>query len=347
MIISKTPFRISYFGGGTDYPAWFKEHGGAVLSTTIDKYCYISLRHLPPFFDFRHRIVYSKIELVNAAAEIQHPVVRAMLAERGDGPPGFEIHHNGDLPARAGLGSSSAFTVGLVNAFWALDGRMISLQQLANEAIRIEQDVLQETVGCQDQIAVAFGGFNRVDFHHDGTFAVRRVIMPPEKRLELEQSTMLFFSGFSRFASEVAKKQIENFPNRQDELGGLRYMVDEALSLLQNPRETIDRFGRLLHESWKIKRSLAREVSSTEIDAIYEAGMDAGAFGGKILGAGGGGFMMFIVPPDRRQAVRERLSKLINVNVSFETGGSRIVVYEPHDFGSSQAMPLYQMAPST
>ncbi|MBF0093589.1 MAG: kinase [Alphaproteobacteria bacterium] len=339
MIISKTPFRVSFFGGGTDYPAWFRENGGSVLAASIDKYCYISLRHLPPFFDHKHRIVYSSIELVNDPSEVKHPVVRALLSQM-DSTLGYEIHHAGDLPARSGLGSSSAFTVGLLHALQAQEGRMMSVQKLAGEAIRIEQEVLRENVGCQDQISVAHGGFNRIDFHRDGSFAVRPVILPARRRQELEQSTMLFFTGFSRFASVVAKKQIDNFPNRRTELTAMGQMVDEALSILQSPTASIDEFGRLLHESWKLKRGLAAEVSSPEIDAIYEAGMAAGASGGKLLGAGGGGFVMFIVRPDLRDAVRARLKNLIHVGIGFETGGSRIVVYEPPGLEDYEDRPL-------
>ena len=329
MIISRTPFRVSLFGGGTDYPAWFREHGGAVLGTAIDKYCYISVRYLPPFFEHRHRIVYSKVELVREVREIQHPAVRGVLGELAV-DAGLEIHHDADLPARSGLGSSSSFTVGLLNAVHAMRGRMVTKSELGREAIRIEQDVLKESVGCQDQIWAAYGGLNKIDFLPDGSFAVTPVIVPPERRRELRQSMMLFFTGFSRYASDFAKDQLDNLKRRAVQLKTMRAMVDQAVDILRDEHAPVRELGELLHESWRLKRELAESVSTGAIDAIYEAGRAAGAVGGKLLGAGGGGFILFIVEPDRREAVRERLRHLIHVAFDFDTEGSKIVLYQPN-----------------
>lgn len=328
MIISRTPFRISLFGGGTDYPTWFREHGGSVIGTTIDKYCYISVRRLPPFFEHRSRIVYSQVELVHEISEIQHPAVRGILSEMGI-KEGIEIHHDADLPARSGLGSSSSFTVGLLNALNALDSRMVTKRELGREAIRIEQEVLKENVGSQDQLWAAYGGFNRIDFHPDGTFAVAPIIMAPERRTELAQSMMLFFTGFSRFASDFAHDKIQNMGNRKSQLRTIRSMVDSAIDILLDPKTPLRELGDLLHQSWQLKRELADRVSNQQIDEIYEAGRAAGAIGGKLLGAGGGGFMVFLVEPDKREQVRERLKDLIHVNIGFDNEGSKIVLYQP------------------
>jgi len=328
MIISRTPFRVSLFGGGTDYPAWYRAHGGAVLGTTINRYCYISLRVLPPFFEHRHRIAYSKIETVKLIDEIQHPAVRAVLRELGV-KDGLEIHHDGDLPARSGLGSSSAFTVGLLNAVHALHGRMISSRQLAADAIRIEQDVLKETVGSQDQIWAAYGGTNLINFQPDGTFQVTPVIMSEERRKRLQASMVLYFTGLSRLAPEIAAKKIANFNIRERELQAMAALVPEALNILRDDRRPLQEIGRLLHDSWRLKRQLAETVSNPEIDEIYEAGRAAGAIGGKVLGAGGGGFLLFFLDPEKKPSLRERLRKLIEVSVEIGSTGSKIVVYEP------------------
>jgi D-glycero-alpha-D-manno-heptose-7-phosphate kinase len=330
MIISRTPFRISLFGGGTDYPTWFREHGGSVIGTAIDKYCYISVRRLPPFFEHKSKIVYSRVELVKDASEIEHPAVRGILTDMGLSE-GLEIHHDADLPARSGLGSSSSFTVGLLNALHALNARMVSKRDLGREAIRIEQDVLKEDVGCQDQIWAAYGGFNRIDFHPDGSFSVAPFILPPGRRAELAQSLMLFFTGFSRFASDFAGDQIKNMNSRKNQLRMIRSMVDSAADILLDPRAPLRELGELLHQSWLLKRELASSVSNSQIDDIYEAGRDAGAVGGKLLGAGGGGFMVLLVDPEKRNAVRERLRKLVHVNVGFDNDGSKIIVYQPDE----------------
>lgn len=328
MIISRTPFRISFFGGGTDYPSWFREHGGAVVGAAIDKYSYISMRHLPPFFPHKFRIVYSQIELVQQISEIKHPAVRGILSDM-DVQDGLEIHNDADLPARSGLGSSSSFTVGLLNALYALDNKMISKRELATEAIRIEQEVLKENVGSQDQLWAAYGGLNRIDFHSDGSFAVAPVILSPQRRDELTRSIMLFFTGFSRFASDFAQDQIKNMSSRKSQLRTIRGMVDSAIDMLRDPNTPITELGELMHDSWRLKRELADNVSNPQIDEIYEAGRGAGAIGGKLLGAGGGGFMLFLVDPEKRLQVRERLQHLIHVSVGFDNDGSKIVLYQP------------------
>lgn len=329
MIITRTPFRISFFGGGTDYPAWFREHGGAVLATTINKYCYISCRRLPPFFEHKHRVVYSRIENVVRNDDIEHPAVRAVL-NWAHVEEGLEIHHDGDLPARSGLGSSSSFTVGLVHALYGLVGRMVNKNDLAKDAIHIEQDVMAEHVGSQDQISAAFGGFNRIEFQRHGSFDVVPVLMPPERREALRSHLMLCFTGFSRLASEVAKSKIDNLKNREAELTCMREMVDEGIAILQNSNRSIDDFGSLLDASWQYKRRLSDRVSTPEIDRIYDAAMTAGATGGKILGAGGGGFLLLFAKPERQNAIRERLKHLVHVPFDFEDTGSRVVVYQPN-----------------
>ena len=331
MIISKTPFRISFFGGGTDYPEWYHENGGSVLATTIDKYCYISCRHLPPFFEHKHRIVYSKIESVKTTEEIQHPVVRAVLSNLSI-TDGLEIHHDADLPARSGLGSSSSFTVGLINVLNALKGLQISKQDLAKQATYIEQEVLKETVGNQDQILAAFGGFNRIDFHPDDSFNISPVIINKDLVEQLQSHMLLFFTGLSRFSSDIARDKVSNFTNRFQELTQIKEMVDEGMSILQSPSTPIMDLGKLMHESWKLKRSLSVKVSTPKIDEIYEAGIKAGATGGKVLGAGGGGFILFFAKPENHSKIRERLKSLVHVAFHFDDVGSKIVVYEPNGF---------------
>lgn len=329
MIITRTPFRISFFGGGTDYPGWYREHGGAVLATTIDKYCYITCRHLPPFFEHKHRIVYSRIENAKDNNDIEHPAVRAVL-NWANVVEGLEIHHDGDLPARSGLGSSSAFTVGLAHALYGLRGQMVGKSTLARDAIHIEQDLIGENVGSQDQVSAAYGGFNRIDFHRDDTFDVAPVILPAFRRDELRDHLMLCFTGVSRIADAIAKSKIDNLKNRETELNRMREMVDEAIAILADSRISIDEFGKLLDLGWKYKRSLSDRVSTPEIDQIYEEAMRAGAIGGKILGAGGGGFMLLFAKPERHAAIRERLKDLVHVNFNFDDSGSRVVLYQPN-----------------
>ena len=327
MIISRTPFRISFFGGGTDYPAWYRENGGAVLGTSINRYCYISCRRLPPFFEHRHRIVYSQTELVQEVDDIRHPAVRAALHHMGIAE-GLEIHHDGDLPARTGLGSSSAFTVGILHALHALEGSMPSRMQLATEAIHLEQDLLQESVGCQDQVLAAHGGLNLVTFGPPLDIRVRPVTVRRERLDELQSRLMLFFTGFSRTASDIACEQIRQTPNRGRELTEMRAMVDQAVRILDGTCD-LEEFGRLLDASWQLKRGLTDRISTPHTDDVYRRGTAAGATGGKLLGAGGGGFMLFFVDPERRQTVKDALDGLLHVPFRFEDAGSQIVFYEP------------------
>lgn len=329
MIITRTPFRMSFFGGGTDYPPWYAEHGGAVLATSINKYCYITCRYLPPFFEHKHRIVHSLIENVQSVEEIKHPAVRGILGWAGC-ERGLEIHHDGDLPARSGLGSSSSFTVGLLHALAALEGRYASKEYLASSAIHVEQNVIGENVGSQDQVSAAYGGFNLIEFHRNGSFSAAPVVLRQERLEEFQSHLMLCFTGFSRIASEVAKSQIENLHQRQAQLHRMREMVDEAIAILQSDNASIDELGKLLHESWLCKRSLSDKVSTSEIDHLYQEAINAGAIGGKIMGAGGGGFLMLFVKPELQDAVRERLHHLIHVPFKFDDGGSRIVMYQPN-----------------
>jgi D-glycero-alpha-D-manno-heptose-7-phosphate kinase len=328
MIISRTPFRVSFFGGGTDYPSWYRENGGSVLATTIDKYCYISCRYLPPFFEHRYRIVYSNIENVKNISEIDHPSVRAVLSwMKCD--KGLEIHHDGDLPARSGLGSSSSFTVGLINALMALKGRHIAKEEIAKLAIHIEQDVIKENVGSQDQISASYGGFNKIEFKKDDSFQIAPVILPKERLNDLQRHLMLFFTGLSRTASEIAKSKIDNLGKKKEELNRMNQMVDEAISILQEPNRPIFEFGRLLDESWRYKKSLSTKVSTQQIDVIYEEAVRAGAIGGKLLGAGGGGFMLLFARPEHHERIRTALKTLVYVPFVFEDSGSRIMLYQP------------------
>lgn len=329
MIITRTPFRISFFGGGTDYPAWFHKNGGEVLSTTIDKYCYITCRHLPPFFDYKHRIVYSAIENVKHWDEIKHPAVRGVLSQINCAK-GLEIHHDGDLPARSGLGSSSSFTVGLLHALAALKGNYISKEQLARDAIHMEQKVIGENVGSQDQIAAAYGGFNRIEFLRSGSFQVSPMVVKKQRMRDLNKHLMLCFTGFARYSSEVAQSTIANLKQRETELRRMRDMVDEAVQILHSCSRPIEEFGDLMHESWVCKRALSDKVSTPEIDAMYEKARGAGAIGGKILGAGGGGFMLLFVRPEHQPQVREVLKDLVHVPFNFDESGSRIVMYQPN-----------------
>ena len=312
MIITSTPLRISFFGGGTDYPAWYREHGGAVLATTIDKRCYITCRRLPPFFEYHSRVSYSKVENVRRNDVIEHPSVRACLQFLGI-EEGVEIQHVADLPARTGLGTSSAFTVGLLLGLYALKEKMCDKQTLAAEAIHIEQELLQEAVGAQDQVSAAYGGFNHINFLPDGSIDVKRVLTTQSRLAELEQHLALYFTGFARTASEVAQEQVKVTHQRKTELEAMLQCVQEAETIIRSTSRSLDEFGRLLHESWQIKRTLTQKITNPAIDEIYEAGLSAGALGGKLLGAGGGGFMLFYVPPERREALRTRLKKLLCV----------------------------------
>jgi D-glycero-alpha-D-manno-heptose-7-phosphate kinase len=327
MIISKTPFRISFFGGGTDYPDWYLENGGMVLSTTFDKYCYITCRYLPPFFDHKYRIAYSQVENAKEISDIKHPAVKAILNDLNF-MSGLELHVDADLPARSGLGSSSSFIVGLLNSLYALQGKRLSRYLLAEEAIRYEQNVLSENVGSQDQTAAAFGGFNLIQFGKNGKISVEPVIFSKERKRQLNDHLMLFFTGFSRIASEIAADQISNIKKNRNELLRILEMVPEAINIIQGNGD-IRLFGELLNQAWETKRSLSDKLSNDEIDRIYALALRAGAIGGKLLGAGGGGFMVLFVEPSKQETVRKALKDYIFVPFEFENNGSQIIYYEP------------------
>ena len=331
MIISRTPYRVSFFGGGTDYPEWSRREGGAVLSTTVDKYCYVSCRLLPPFFNIRYRVVWSHIETVSTIDEILHPAVREGLRSLGfDDSTALEIHHQGGLPARAGMGSSSTFAVGLIKALTALRGRMVSKPELARQAIELEQVRLRESVGSQDAVAAAHGGLNVIHFLPDGEIRVAPVTIPAARTAELQARLLLFYLGSSRLASAIAADVVANLPSRHEELHRMRRMVDEAVTIL-NTGADLDDFGRLLGESWMLKRQLSRAVSTASVDRVYQTAMDHGALGGKLLGAGGTGFMLFYVPPDRQAEVIASLPTCVHVPFQFESEGSAIIYYAPDD----------------
>lgn len=322
MIITQTPFRISFFGGGTDYPVWYQEYGGAVLSTAIDKYCYITCRYYPPFFGTSLRIVWSKIELVDHRDSVEHPAVKGVM-EFFDIKNGIEVHHVSDLPARSGLGAGSSFVVGMINALHALNDRSVSKHELAKNAIHVERDIMKESVGSQDQIAAAFGGFNKIVFNRDHTFEVSPVVLGEEFGERFKKHLMLFFTGLSRNASDIAKVQIQNTPQKAGELRAIYDMVAQGESLLR--KEDLEGFGRLLHETWQLKRGLSHLIANEEIDAIYDSARRAGAIGGKLLGAGGGGFMLIYADPSRHEAIKKALKNLLFVPFDFDFEGSQVI----------------------
>jgi len=345
MIISRTPFRISFFGGGSDYPAWYRKHGGSVLVTTINKYCYLSCRYYPPFFEHKFRIVYIRSEDCKGVEEVSHPAVREILRylkwDRG-----LEIHHVGDLPSRGGMGSSSSFTVGLLHALYAMQGRMLSKKQLAMESIHVEQDLLRETVGSQDQVSTAYGGLNHILFQENGEIIVKPVTLSQDRIHQLESHLMLFYTGIKRTASNVAQSYVNNIEEKKKQMEMMTGLVDESIAILNSDRDIMD-FGRLLHEAWKIKCSFSERVSNSSVDEIYSKAVSAGAIGGKIAGAGGGGFMVLFVPPERRERVREELKSLVHVPFRFEGHGSQIIFYDPEeDFSGAEreraALPIQE-----
>ncbi len=328
MIICRTPFRISFFGGGTDYPAWYLKNGGSVLSTSINKYCYITLRYLPPFFEHKIRLVYSKVEHCQSYEEIQHPAVRETLRflkfDRG-----IEIHHDGDLPARSGMGSSSSFTVGFLHSCYALQGIMASKKQLAMESIHIEQNMIKETVGSQDQVAAACGGINHIIFKPSGDIEIRPLTLTISRCEELNSHLMLFYTGIMRTASDVADSYVNNIENKNKLLRKMQKMVTDGIDILQG-NGSIDDFGVLMNEAWKSKRSLSNLVTNSVVDDLYQRSIDNGALGGKITGAGGGGFLLLFVPPGNQKKVRSALNDLLHIPFRFDYTGSQIIVYEPH-----------------
>ena len=328
MIITRTPFRMSFFGGGTDIASFYEEHGGAVLSTTFDKYCYVNVRHLPRFFDYRTHLTYSRTEYVNGVDEIQHPLIREAM--RLLDIREIRLMYDADLPARTGLGTSSSFAVGLLNAFYALKGKRVDSKRLADEAIYLERVRCREAGGIQDQIAAAYGGMNRIDMDRNG-YRVRPMVLSNQRRDELNDSLMLFFTGFTRFSSEIQQKTEASLEEKTAQLLEMKGLVDDAESILISKAE-LGEFGRLMDYSWKLKRGLSSGISTSAIDEVYETAMKAGARGGKLLGAGGGGFLLFFVEPERQPAVREALRELLYVPFRFETGGPQVVHYTAEDY---------------
>ena len=330
MIITRTPFRISFFGGRTDYPVWYRQNGGAVLSSTINKYCYISTRYLPPFFDHKFRIRYSTREETQNIDQIKHPAVKACLEYLNLGR-GVEMVHTSDLPARSGIGSSSAFTVGFLNSLYALKGKIITKRQLARDAIHIEQNLIKESVGSQDQVATSFGGLNKIEFGGDNDFYVYPITISKEKIDFFQSHLLLFFTGLSRTASDIASEQIRKTSGKKAELKAMMEMVAEASDILNGVIGNFNDLGKLLHESWKLKMALTKLIANSAIKDIYKSALDAGALGGKLLGAGGGGFMLFFAPPERHAMIRAKLEGLLHVPFAFENLGTQIVLYSTQD----------------
>ena len=333
MIITKTPFRMSFFGGGTDMESFFTEYGGAVLSTTFDKYCYVNVRHLPRFFNYRSKITYSKIEQVNPTAEIQHPAVREAMKF-------LDVHdlimsYDADLPARTGLGTSSSFAVGMLAAFHALKGEYASKKILAKEAIYLERVLCQESGGWQDQIAASFGGLNVITFSADG-FYIRPVIIAPQKKKELNDNLLLFFTGISRLSSEIQKETVKGIRDKTKQLIEMKDLVYEAEKILTEKNNNLDEFGRILDWSWKLKRQTGSKISTETIDGLYERAIAAGALGGKLLGAGGGGFLLFYVPLEKQSSLRFALKDLLEIPFQFETTGTEVIYYEPENHLSNE-----------
>jgi D-glycero-alpha-D-manno-heptose-7-phosphate kinase len=343
VIICRTPFRISFFGGGTDYPSWYRQHGGAVLAATIDKFCYLTCRYLPPFFEHRIRVVYRNIETCQTVDEISHPAVRETLKYL-QFHRGLELHHDGDLPARSGMGTSSAFTVGLLHALHALRGGKPTKMQLARESIHIEQDILRETVGSQDQVMAAYGGLRHVTFSADGKMTAEPLGLPAGRVVELQSHLALFYSGIARTASTVAQSYIARLNDCKRQLQIMRELVEESMDILSSGTD-IRAFGDLMHEAWRTKRSLSPMVSNGEVDSLYDRARSAGALGGKLTGAGGGGFLLLFVPPAKRRTVLQALGHLIHVPFAFESSGSQIIFSEAGvDYQEAEKVRQHQRA---
>lgn len=329
MIITQTPFRMSFFGGGTDFPGFFNEYGGSVISTTFDKYCYVNVRHLPPFFDYSSEIVYAKTERVKKVEDIVHPAVREAMKYLDMRE--IRLTYEADLPARSGLGTSSSFAVGMLNAFYALKGKYADKKKLAEEAIHLERVLCAESGGLQDQIAAAYGGLNRIDFK-DNDFEVTPIIISPERKKELNDNLMLFFTGFSRFSSNIAKTQEKAIRDKKNlQLLEMLRLVDEAEGILTSKMD-LNEFGRLLDYTWKLKRGITTDISTDSIDSLYEKAIQAGATGGKLLGAGGGGFLLFYVEEDKQEKVKETMSDLLYVPFEFENMGTKVLHYTPESY---------------
>ena len=330
MIISRTPLRVSLFGGGTDFPAWYRERGGLVVSAAINKYCYLNVRYLPPFFDYKYRIRYTNQEYVSAIDEIKHPSVRECIRYSGIRER-LEVQHNSDLPAMSGLGSSSAFTVGLLHALHGLKGRISGKRQLATQAIEVEQHWIRECVGSQDQVAVAFGGVNTISFGPGDNYDVSPLTLRPDALTVIESHLLLCFTGFQRNGPDMAADQQRNMPKNNTELEEIAAIAAEAVEVLRRDPIDMIEIGRLLDAQWQRKRRLSAKIATPEIDGMYDAGIRAGAVGGKLLGAGGGGFMLFVAPPECHGAIREALKALLFVPFRFEMGGTRIIYYSPSE----------------
>lgn len=328
MIITRTPFRMSFFGGGTDFAPFYLKHGGSVISTTFDKYCYVSVRHLPPYFDFKNEIVYSRTERVVHVDEIEHPAVRNAMKwlDMHD----IRLSYEADLPARSGLGTSSSFAVGMLNAFYALKGKYKGKQQLAKDAIHLERVLCAEEGGEQDQIAAAYGGLNRIDFSQDG-FTVKPIVISPKRKQELNENLLLYFTGFSRFSFQVQKQMVQSLEEKDKQLCELLSLVDDAQEILTG-QGSLDEFGRLLDYTWRLKRGINSSVSTDAIDADYERALKAGALGGKLLGAGGGGFLLFYVQKEKQDSFRKAMSDLMEVKFKFEDAGTSVLYYAPEDY---------------
>ncbi len=330
MIITQTPFRMSFFGGGTDMEDFFLRHGGAVLSTTFDKYCFVNVRHLPRFFDWSTELTYSKVEKVSDIRDIRHPAIRnAMKLLDMDE---IRLTYEADLPARSGLGTSSSFAVGMLNAFYALKGKYADKRSLADKAIYLERVMCGEAGGWQDQIAAAFGGFNRIDFNTDGTYDVFPVIIHPERKNRLNDNLAMFFTGFTRFSSEMQQANAAGYQEKQKQLLEMYHLVDDAEKVLVDDNADLDDFGRLLDHTWRLKRQTGGAITTNSIDELYEKGLAAGALGGKLLGAGGGGFLVFYVRPEKRESLMRAMEDLLYVPFRFEDGGTRVIHYTPEHY---------------
>lgn len=334
MIITKTPFRMSFFGGGTDIPEYFNKNGGAVISVTFNKYVYVTVRHLPRFFDYTTELTYSKLERVTAIDNLQHPMVKNAMKYLHMHE--LRISYDADLPARSGLGTSSSFAVGLLNAFYCLKSKMVSKKQLADDAIYVERVMCNEAGGWQDQIAVSFGGFNRIDFDKNG-YSISPIKIKKERKDELEQNLLLFFTGFTRLSADIQKTTTREIKDKSDILSRMQKLVDKAQIILEDDSISIDEFGMLLDETWKLKREVSSSISSSNIDSIYKKGIDAGALGGKLLGAGGGGFILFYVPRDKQKDVRKALG-LMEVPFEFENEGTKVIHYSPEFYDNSDSV---------
>lgn len=337
MIITKTPFRMSFFGGGTDLPSFFNEHGGAVISTTFDKYCYVNVRHMPPFHPYISELVHNRFERVNNIEDIEHPLIRECM--RLHDIHEIRLTYEGDLPARTGLGTSSTFAVGMLNAFCALKGKMMSKRQLAQEAIHVERDVLQEHGGWQDQVAAAFGGLNRIDFK-DGNFSVHPIIISPERKKELDENLLLFYTGIQRFSSEIQADTFAKPTDKVQQLKDMLALVNEAEKVLCDRDASLNEFGRMLDTTWKLKRGTGVKVSNGSIDELYSKAIKAGALGGKLLGAGGGGFLLFYCEKDKQEALKAALEQLMIVPFHFENEGTHILYYNPAEYSPRKEIIL-------